>query len=175
MKQLLLLVFVVLWVGAYTNQVYANDGDGIPLEIFELQSLGYYYNGMTCAYDLDNVLYDINFGNPVIVQGKPGNDENGHAWIMDAYLRRRREVKHYSAEGGYLYSTYQTRYFLHCLWGMEEYGSSFNHDGFFLNNYFNPGDNPAIYANSHGSWVLNNNAPTPYYVCDLKMLHHVSR
>jgi hypothetical protein len=40
MKQLLLLVFVVLWVGAYTNQVYANDGDGIPLEIFDENPAG---------------------------------------------------------------------------------------------------------------------------------------
>jgi len=50
-----------------------------------LDNLGFTAPGTFCDYNLDFILYDINFGKPVLVQGKPADGSDGHAWIIDAY------------------------------------------------------------------------------------------
>lgn len=108
-----------------------------------LQNLGFTNCGYIIDYNLDHILLEIGFGYPIIVRGQGQNDNYGHTWLIDAYLKRTREIKHYSANGEYLGSNYQTKYYLHCNWGIEQ-SNNYYTNGFFLNRYFDSDALPAI-------------------------------
>jgi len=78
----------------------------------------------------------------------------GHAWIMDAYLIRTREVQRYQTTGEYMYTWYDRQYYLHCKWGLES-----SHNGFFLNGFFYPYEPSAM---NHNGVVLNTNPQSGY-------------
>ena len=130
-----------------------------------LNNLGFSAYGSVSDYNVDFIRYEINFANPVIVSGKPLNSDDGHAWIIDAYLKRTREIKHYSRYSVYLGSSYQTTYYFHCNWGVRS-----QHIGFFLDGYFAYEQNPAITENG----VVWNANPIQYFVRDMKVLHQVA-
>ena len=83
---------------------------------------------------------------------------------MLGYLKRTREIRHYSADSEYLYSTYESKYYLHCNWGLPN-----QHIGFFLDGYFHSGVNAPI----NGNGVLTDE-PVPYFVSEMKMITNVA-
>lgn len=154
----------------HMNYGITSSGSSLNYVPQTLNNLGFSNTGTVTSYSLNDVINEINAGYPVIVSGKDQDGNNGHAWVIDAYLKRSREVRHYSASGSLVGTSTQTNYYVFCNWG-KKLSSNIEHNfnGFYLNNYFNPVDMITI----TGSGVIVNQNPTQYYINDLQMVKSV--
>lgn len=109
-----------------------------------LKSFGYSKPGILEDYRTSNIISELMNGYGVLMCGYSHktisrflgikiNTEysGGHQWLAHGLLERRREVKHFKANGTYDYSSYESQWYPLCNWGWNGY-----RDGYYLSAAF---------------------------------------
>lgn len=105
-----------------------------------------------------SVLSELKLGFPILMGGYSHKAEryvlgfhtgtsytNGHVWLGNGLLIRKRTNKRYSNEGRLRETKYVTEYYVLCNWGWNG-----KYDGYYLNGMFNAG-NPCFNQDYYGS------------------------
>jgi hypothetical protein len=147
--------------------------DNIPRT---LKNFGFAKYGSVAAYNQSTIQSSVSAGKPVLVSGYGKKTvskktflgitisttttySDGHVWVIDAVLQRKRAVSTYTPSGALVSTNYQYEYLVHCNWGWN--GSR---DGYYYSDAFNTNNGPVTRTDS------------PYhYQYELKMIANVSK
>lgn len=158
-------------IGDNVHMQWNLSGSGAYLAdgIFHFKKMGYKYPG-ECFMDNYNGRRIVNFLLDKIPVGISGYDtriadtnstgdivyiyKNGHSWVIDGFLQRKRIVKVYDVVNDWTISHIERGWLLHCNFGWS--GSS---DGYYNSEAFNTNDGPVAtraYNYRYGFDVLYN-------------------
>ena len=110
-------------------------------------------------YDLDSCLTDLDYGLPILVNGKDVPTSMRYSWVVDGYIKRRL----YSLVTGQYYP--DVKYYMHCNWGREG-----KDNGYFLNEVFCPSNKVFISSSDN---VSDTEGDMHNYNSMLRMFYHV--
>ena len=135
-------------IGAWCSTIYTPDfAFALPRKARDCMSTFGYSNVIrTYGYNESKVEDMLRNDNPVFIAAISGLT-NGHAWVIDGYLDRSRDIKNYNSSGVLVSSTTENQKLMHCNFGWNGYCN-----GYYTSGIFNLNDG-AVYKESYDSYA----------------------
>ncbi len=120
-------------IGSWCNAVYTPDwAFALPRKARDCMStLGYQNVVRDYGYSETKVINMLQNDNPVFIAAISGI-VGGHAWVIDGYINRSREIKGYNSAGTLVKTSTETQSLMHCNFGWQ--GSC---NGYYTSGIFN--------------------------------------
>lgn len=138
-------------LGVFFKVSHSSSGTGLSIQkvLSGLKAMDYFYSYASISTGAPSktiVQQQMNENTPIIITGWQTEEYNGHTWIIDGFLERRREVTK-SLVGTYkIWTEWEFSHFQHINWGWQ--GSS---DGYFNIGIFDASQRDSIDNTIDGS------------------------
>lgn len=123
---------LVLNIGAWCNVIYTPDwAFALPNKARDCMSIFGYQNVVRdYGYSEAKVINMLQNDNPVFIASISGVF-GGHAWVIDGYINRSREIKGYNSAGTLVKTSTETQSLMHCNFGWQGACNGYYTSGIF--------------------------------------------